>query len=214
MISALIGRYGRSLCQPLRPNDYVALGVRTDTVVVVTYSGGSQDCAEVIRRARELGAGRVILVTGAPEPTLAELLDRGQGDLLITYGASQSGHRSRPEGGFVSIAGVLAPAAVWTAAAIGPHRLTEVAMAVEAARHLDRALAERLADSVRGGASIAVLTHGLAWPAALDIESKMTEGDLTDVQLHEVKDFSHGRFMSVLNAGRAQRRPLLVRSAI
>lgn len=210
MIATLIGRHGGSLCQPLRPNDYLELGVRTDTVVVVTYSGRTQDCAEAIRHAHKLRAGRVVLVTGAPEPLLAGLLDPDRGDLLISYGESRNGHRASPEGGFVSIAGVLAPAAVWTAAAVGPHHLTDVAIAVEQTRESDRGVAERLADGVRRGSSLAILTHGLAWAAALDVESKVTEADLTDVQLHELKDFSHGRFMSVLNAGRTPRQPLVI----
>ena len=53
--------------------------------------------------------------------------------------------------------------------------------------------------SLEANQSIDVFGGGDSWPAVLDLESKMIEGDLGRATLLEVKDFSHGRFLHTLS---------------
>ena len=44
-----------------------------------------------------------------------------------------------------------------------------------------------------------ILGGGFAWPAMLNIESKMVESNFGRPQISEIKDYSHGRFVSSMD---------------
>ena len=46
---------------------------------------------------------------------------------------------------------------------------------------------------------IDVYGGGNSWPAMLDLESKFIESGIGRITFHEIKDFSHGRFISGLS---------------
>ena len=108
-----------------------------------------------------------------------------------------SGTKGRPERGFVAMAAAVSPAALWAAAATDSDSVRTILrdsslpdLAGEAARNLvdHCALRDR---------ALAVIGSGWATSAMLDLESKIVEAGLGHVVVHEAKDFSHGRFMSV-----------------
>jgi fructoselysine-6-P-deglycase FrlB-like protein len=196
---------GRLFAQPIRPMDYVRTAGPTDAVVMISYSGANADTAAVLTRARELGVGRVALLTASVRPPLANLLRRG--DLLLSHGNPRGD--GAPEPGFVSIAATVAPCALITAAVAGPGELAELRRELPDTIVGDVAIGDRLALAMREELSLALIGGGWAWPTMLDIESKWTEADLGGVAIHEVKDFSHGRFLSVLGP-QAVQAPLIL----
>jgi sugar/nucleoside kinase (ribokinase family)/fructoselysine-6-P-deglycase FrlB-like protein len=206
-VSLALDHHSDVFAKPIRPFDYVRLGKRSDLVIVVSYSGSTPDCAEVIRRAKALGVGRVALLTAAADPPLASWLDLKGPDLLISYGNPEA--ESRGERGFVSIAGTVAPAALWTAAVAPREALVDIAREFKRIVKDDVRAATLLARAIELEHPVAIFGGGLAWPAMHDLESKFVEGDLAEFQVHEAKDFSHGRFVSVLDPERTPRVALL-----
>ena len=175
---------------PMRPYDYTRLAVPTDTLVVVTYSGNTHDCRTAIERAKQIGTKRIALVTGTSEPKLASLLRKG--DIVIPYG------QKARERGFVSIAGTVSPCALWTAAAEEPSVVAKLAARLESRTNGGAENVEEMATSLNQHKVVDVFGGAWAWAAMLDIESKLTESGVGTTQLHESKDFSHGRFILVM----------------
>lgn len=177
------------------PSDYVKTGVRTDALVLVSYSGHTPDHVPVIRRARALGVERIALICRTHQPRLQDEL--GPGGLVVAYGNSRN--TDKAERGFVSLAATVAPCALMLAAAAGPASLEPLATGgLAASVETGRRLGALLRDSYE----LHVLGSGYCRPAMLDLESKWVEGDLGPVTVHQSKDFSHGRFMSLLAAER------------
>jgi fructoselysine-6-P-deglycase FrlB-like protein len=209
-LSLLFADQHSLFAQPIRPFDYVRLGTTSDFVFVISYSGSTADCREVIRHAHAAGVRHVVLVSGNSTPPLADELNLDRGDAIISYGrAAEKDRPSALERGFVSIAGTVAPCSMWTAAAIGASELAHLVAALPRQIERDNLETESLAGSLRLHPSLAVFGGGMAWPAIVDLESKFTEGDVADVQIHEAKDFSHGRFTAVLGPEGA-RKPILL----
>jgi len=153
----------------------------------------------VIIRASDMGVSQIVLITGAVNPKLGISLRRPQ-DCLISYGRPTAGSNHTPrERGFVSIAGTVAPCALWTTAVANPVEMMELARELQVDKDIDLlGQIDLLVEAVKKGQTIPVFGGGLAWPAMYDLESKFVEGDLGVIQLHEVKDFSHGRFITVM----------------
>lgn len=193
-ISDLLNAESGVFAQPIRPLDFVRLAKPADHLVAVSYSGRTADCGDAIKVAHRVGVPHVALVTAALRPRLGTLLRRDS-DELISYG----GRGQRLERGFVSIAGTVAPCAVWTAAAEGRGQFASLARSLRLRADESDALIEAVAEVAADGGGLLVLGGGRAWPAMWDVESKFVEANLGPAVLHESKDFSHGRFMSVLS---------------
>jgi hypothetical protein len=187
---------GRLFAQAIRPMDYVRTGKRTDVVVVVSYSGSTPDAASVIERARQLGAGRIVLLCSPANPVLGNLLRADHPDVVLSYGNPR--RPNERERGFVSIAGTVAPCVLFAAAVRPTSALSELAADLPRSVAEDSVAARQLSTAVASDVPIALFGGGSAWPAMHDLESKWVEGDLGPISIHEVKDFSHGRFLSVL----------------
>lgn len=194
-ITQLLRRRSAMFAAEAFPSDYVATATRTDALILVSFSGNTPDHIPVIRRAVELGVTRIALLCQSHQPRLAAELPRGRG-LVVPYGNARRPPKS--ERGFVSMAATVAPCALMLAAADGPHVLAALAGPTPTSSWFGEALGEALATD----RSVHVFASGYARPAMLDMESKWVEGDLGPITIHQSKDFSHGRFMSLLGAGR------------
>jgi sugar/nucleoside kinase (ribokinase family)/fructoselysine-6-P-deglycase FrlB-like protein len=202
-VAGVLRRHSDVFPVAMRPREYAVSQQRTDHVVVLSYSGNTHDCGRAIRRATELDAGTIHLLTASRHPALAALLRPD--DALIAYGRRMNGNDvPARERGFVSMAGTVAPSAIWAAAASDGDDFTAfIGSMREGYDRLIRRMqtaAAQLAPCLYDGVPLQVFysIHGAA--AAIDLESKFVEGNLGPVQLHEAKDFSHGRFMAVLEA--------------
>ena len=205
-LANVLNTHGGLFTQAIRPFDYIRSGRQTDYIFAITYSGSTEDCAEAISHARDVNARHVVLVTGAAEPKLRTMLR--ERDTVISLG------RETRERGFISMAATVAPCALWTAAAIGIPEMVRFAARVErgAVRSRISEIAANLIAPMETCGRIAVFGGGLAWPAMIDLESKFVEGGVGTLQLHEVKDFSHGRFISLSNEPQDKKTPILMLS--
>jgi len=202
-LSQLLLMESRVFAQPMRPLDYIRLAPRSDIVIVISYSGSTADCGEAIRCGLANGVSQIFLVTNSNAPSIIGEISDPRLQVISYQSPSNLGKRPG-ERGFVSIIGTVAPCALWTAAVIGEKAITRFASEV---LHPDRwdlgGLATQLRSSIIDRSPISVMGSGLAWPSMLDLESKFVETNLGVVQLHEMKDFSHGRFISIMNQERA-----------
>lgn len=148
-------------------------------LVAVSYSGTSPDVAEAIRLARRAGCTKVTLITGSLTAPLADAAD-----VVVCHRDGTDAHGD-VERGFLSFAATIAPAAA-------------VAACISGAAAPPGAASVSGESLVAGMGPLEVVASGWAWPAALDVESKWTEAALGVVRLHEAKDLSHGRYLSVL----------------
>jgi sugar/nucleoside kinase (ribokinase family)/fructoselysine-6-P-deglycase FrlB-like protein len=176
------------------PAEHLAIPSAVDRVLCVSYSGTNKDTETVLQHSTQAGVDRVGLLTINPTPRIAEIGTLASRIDVLSY----NGPSSRRERGFVSIAATVAPAAVWVAAAHSPDAVVAgVSTARDAVREYADVAAFLMAAD-RGGSVVELLATGWARPAALDLESKMTESATVTARLHDTKDFSHGRFVSVL----------------
>lgn len=199
-VSYLLNSSGRWLSVSMKPQEVIRLRPKADCFVIFSYSGRTPDCAAVIKDIHARNAGKIILMTLRRESELGDLLNPGKGDTVFMYGSSASaGRKSKGERGFVSIAGTISPCACILAASVGRGKmehLFEICNAVALDEEL-RSSAVQLAKRYKSSPKIAIFGSGWAWPAVIDLESKLCEGGIIGAQVHETKDFSHGRFISV-----------------
>jgi hypothetical protein len=201
LIADVLTRHGW-FAQAVRPGEYLSASVRTDAVIAVSYSGRTPDLASALKMAGRHGVSKRVVLTAVPHPALAGSINESEGhDEVVAYGPSGRvpgrayGARER---GFVSIAGTVMPCVPWMVAEHGFDAVIELVRRLEAHSERIQHLAKRLADEARMVRHLNVIAAGRAQPAAIDVESKFTESGLPAVTVHEAKDFSHGRFMSVL----------------
>lgn len=158
-------------------------------LVAVSYSGSAPDAVFAMSEARRQGVERVALLTG-------NATSGAGADLVLCHRRAGEATGKGPDGlerGFLSFAGTVAPCA----AAVGS--ICSASQAVSAIRSArNRQLVTGPVEALRRARVVDVVATGFAWPAALDLESKWTEADLGPLRLHEAKDFSHGRYQSVL----------------
>ncbi|MBK7143350.1 MAG: hypothetical protein IPH75_14855 [bacterium] len=116
-ISMILNSESELFAQAQKPFDFCSLRKKVDILLVVTYSGSTQDCALVIDHACKIGIERIALVTGRKLPKLHKKLPLKGGALISYRGETEKRSngdeiRPRPERGFVSMAGTIAPCAL------------------------------------------------------------------------------------------------------
>lgn len=184
----------------VRPADFLRTSRAVDIVIAISYSGGTSDLGHVLDHAAALGVPRLVLLTAARRPPLASRLRPLSHDLLVRYGPLGEGARAGVrERGFVSIAATVMPVVPFVKAKHGLPALVDLRSQLEG-RETDVSVGYELATS-GGHGELLLIGGGWASPALVDVESKFAEADLGTVRLDEPKDFSHGRFISVLGAG-------------
>ncbi len=193
-IAYALSAYGNHHAEAIKPHDLIARGGRVDTIIIVSASGKTVDCARALESALKKGTRRAVLITAAENPRLAQNVKHGVNLQVLRIRGKDRG--------FVSFAGTVNPAVIFAVASgISP---------LDAVRYCERddASVARFSAVIAEKLSLNPVVHVIgttwAWPALLDLESKFTEGNLGTIHLHEAKDFSHGRFMRVLGADRGK----------
>lgn len=181
--------------QAIRPFDFLHVKGPADAAVIVTYSGATSDCGLAIQHAHTIGVKRVVLVTGKTNPPLQRLL-RPE-DISVSH--TNNGQ----ERGFISVAGTVAPCVLWATSVLGALPMAKFTRTF-GRLSIPQGDIEHIAAALKGGHVIDTFGTGWAWPAMVDLEGKLVEGGLGTAQLHEDKDFSHGRFMLVMSGERAK----------
>jgi len=201
-IASTLRFFAKCNAHALRPFDFVRQPFECDVAIVVSYSGSSPDVQKVVNAAHDSGVRRVLVLTGNPRPALEPHLKMRRGDGILSYASSSSDLNGfKRERGFLSMAGTIAPCALWTVAAQGVDALMRLSAPSDSRAMMIEDLVAMLKDHSDRFA-LPVIGGGWSWPAMLDMESKFTEANLGLVHLHEAKDLSHGRFMTVLEPSR------------
>jgi sugar/nucleoside kinase (ribokinase family)/fructoselysine-6-P-deglycase FrlB-like protein len=185
---------------PIRPFDFIRYGVKVPSAVFISNSGKTPDVLSALDHALTLGIQQRVFITGA-NPQVASSHLRQSKDLLLCTGANG-------ERGFLSVAGTIIPCfMIW--ASLNQtiwssddgyqrfHTLYEHARAraAEEFSELEKSIPRGLSDK-----RVVILGGGYAWPAMLDMESKMVESANCLPEISEMKDYSHGRFVSSIDS--------------
>lgn len=203
-IARLLNAEGR-VAAALTPGDYLDGVACADTLIAVSYSGTTADIRRVILAAQQNGVRRIVLLTSASKPALADEIRPLSEDVVLSYGPAGRGGdpqsaRAVRERGFVSIAGTVTPCIPWLVAAKGMRTVVDLVSRIRDGESQAVAAARMLAGPAIASARLNVVYGPGALPAAVDVESKFTESGLPAVTVHEQKDLSHGRFVTVMQA--------------
>jgi sugar/nucleoside kinase (ribokinase family)/fructoselysine-6-P-deglycase FrlB-like protein len=196
----LLSEQYKTPVMPIRPFDFIRYGVQVPTAIFVSNSGKTIDVVRALEHALDLGIETRVFITGA-NPEIAASYLRPRKDLLLCTGADG-------ERGFLSVAGTIVPCFMIQSSLSGQawnedsgylkfHRLFESARvkATKAFSEMERRIPKDLV-----GKRVVILGGGFAWPAMLDIESKMVESGTGLPEISEMKDYSHGRFVSSIDS--------------
>jgi sugar/nucleoside kinase (ribokinase family)/fructoselysine-6-P-deglycase FrlB-like protein len=206
-IAQLISSVRKSVVMPLRPFDFIRTGSPTSYAIFISNSGKTPDILGAIQHAKNIGIPQLLFISGGKKPDIIKILREGR-DTLLHTGASA-------ERGFLSVFGVVAPCFfAWAALSDeiwnddnGYRSFNNLFSISE--RRVNRSLSKfreklknkRKSQLIISERRIIILGGGFAWPAMLDLESKMVESNLGRPQVSEIKDYSHGRFVSSMDQG-------------
>lgn len=169
-----------------------------DIVIGISYSGKTPD----IRRVYEICKGQsinFILVTKAEKKDVEELYEYSK-DYIVSY--FNPNDDTGKERGMISMASTYAPLTIFDdlkGSSISDNQALFSA-AMDKVKSFD---IPKIAKSLKRTPVINVFYEYSTMPTAFDIESKFTESGIANVILHEKKNFSHGRYVSLykLKAG-------------
>jgi sugar/nucleoside kinase (ribokinase family) len=201
-LEMLINNRSDSFARACHPLEYIRQQKHSDSLIVISYSGKTKDCEAVLKLARKLRVTKMYIVSGKADT----LIGREYGGLGFRNVVSYE-NGGALERGFVSIRGTVLPCALFTLSFIENELYRAMSVSLDGAMNqfdgesfistADQFVTEWVA-SDNAQRMLEVYGTGWAKPAMVDLESKLVEGGVGFVRLHESKDFSHGRFMSVL----------------
>lgn len=174
-----------------------------DVVTAISYSGKTPDVQAVYSKCKGKHIP-FIVVTKAQTDDVSNIYENygGLKNHIISYYNEKD--KTGNERGMISMAGTLSPAVVFnnmvTSSSVLNKERFEKALLY--AQKLNSDL-ENISVSLRISPVINVFYDYTTLPTAYDIESKFTESGIAHVVLHEKKNFSHGRYVSLykLRAG-------------
>lgn len=169
-----------------------------DIVIGISYSGKTPD----IRRVYEICKGQsinFILVTKAEKKDVEELYEYSK-DYIVSY--FNPNDDTGKERGMISMASTYAPLTIFDD--LKGSSISDNQALFSAAMDKVKSFGiPKIAKSLTETPIINVFYEYSTMPTAFDIESKFTESGIANVILHEKKNFSHGRYVSLykLKAG-------------
>jgi len=171
---------------------------------LLSYGGANSDIIAAAERVRELKTSNCVVLTGAKNSQLAEMAREWKWRLIILPGQERS---------FVATVGMLAM--VTAIAAILPEREEHAALdtfldyplLLDSFVNTDRIVREKAEQFPTELESIHIigLSSGWGWPALVDFESKLVEGGLCTIEITELKNFTHGRYIGALERRKKNR---------
>lgn len=183
-----------AIASAARPMDVARAPFGYERVIGVSYSGHSPDVVECVETVAAQGADAWMVTGGSIPLRLSGAFPELES---VAFGSSPAGSRRSTESGFVSIASAVAPVVLMSCAIADMDQVRDTirsGVAIEAARNA-ALVASEFCGSGRGG--LMALGSGWAVPALLDMESKFVEGGIAPLSISDLKDFSHGRFISL-----------------
>lgn len=182
------------------------------TVWFISHGGSNTDILGAALNAKKINHSKCIVLTGKKNSKLAELGRQYQWKNIFI----QSQERN-----FVSIIGLLSQVSILCSLLAREEDLKDLNQFFS-----DTSLRKYFNSSIRTMQSIAyeiannpdemekihiaAFARGWGWPALIDIESKIVEGGICTIEISELKNYTHGRYMNLF--GRSNRRILLIKT--
>ncbi len=202
--SMLVNHLGKAFSIPTTPYDYISFSKPGSTAILVSYSGRNPDIISALHRARDIGSDRIHILTGDPESNLAR-----EGRLI----ANASIHvmpAKVSDSGFVSTQGMLSSVAfliglVSKSVDVNIEKLLSFFQLEKLTQIFGEAKKDAATavgsiwqsfDEMTDRPHIVALGSGWAWPAVVDLESRITEGAVSTIEVSELKNYTHGRYLN------------------
>ena len=197
-IAQLISLKNKCPVMPMRPFDFIRMGFQAPFAVFISNSGKTPDIISAIKYAQNIEIPKIILISGNKQLQNLEIL-RNDKDILLYTGANE-------DRGFLSVLGVFSPCFLSWAVSNqiwsndnGYRYFNDMYSKAEVKVNNSFYRFKRKLDFKVSGRKSIILGGGFSWPAMINIESKMVESNFGRPQISEIKDYSHGRFVSSMD---------------
>lgn len=198
------------LAKALTPNEYLKIPKKSDVTILLSYSGRG-DINPALRKAIN-DKDNAIVITGWNN---SKLLRPAMANNIPVWSLESK----VSDRGFVSTIGMLSMMTVFTVVlkeVLGQEKVTKFfakdnladlySDARNTASTQSTYLMERLSNNenntskslrdIFSNLHLVILASGMAYPAAQDFESKLTEGGVCTSEIAEIKNYTHGRYIN------------------
>lgn len=200
-LKLIISEYQMGICDAATPQTALGLieKVHYDLVVGITYSGRTPDIIAVYKAMRFVDFySKFVIITGDSEKNVKPYYSENDVNLsIISYFSEED--ESGKEKGMISMFSTLEPCFLAYNGAYEDHVEEIYRLSTKASEFCNKTM-----DSIyKTKASpfditrpyiIHIIYDWKTYPAALDLESKITESGIGFAMIHESKNFSHGRY--------------------
>ena len=202
------------LAKAITPFEFEGLNkIDSDTIVwFISHGGSNTDILGAALYAKEIEHSKSIILTGNKNSKLADLANQYKWKKIFI----QSQERN-----FVSIIGFLSQISALSAILATNEELEKLDefFSEESLRSffnssikIMKSLAYKISNNsdVVDNIHIVGLARGWGWPALIDLESKIIEGGICTIEMAELKNFTHGRYINTF--GRKNRYAILMKT--
>lgn len=202
------------LAKAITPFEFEGLNKIDDdtTVWFISHGGGNTDILGAALSAEKNNHSKCIAFTGNKNSKLADMARKNGWKTIFI----QSQERN-----FVSIIGLLSQVSALCGLMASDDDIRDLdgffsdkslRMDFGSSMRTMRSIAYEMARSFDDIASMHVVgfARGWGWPALIDLDSKIVEGGICTIEISELKNFTHGRYMNLF--GRRNRRVLLIKT--
>jgi sugar/nucleoside kinase (ribokinase family)/fructoselysine-6-P-deglycase FrlB-like protein len=183
-----------------------------DTAIwFISHGGGNTDILGSALNAMKIDHSRCIVLTGNKNSTLARLAIQNKWKAIFMPTVERN---------FVSIIGLLSQisALCGLLANVEEPKLNEFFSETNLLKRFNSSMKrmESLAQQIALNSEmienihLICLARGWGWPALIDLESKIVEGGICTVEISELKNFTHGRYLNLY--GHPNRRVILLKT--
>lgn len=187
---------------PVTPYEVSRVGVRTRTAVFVSASGRNSDVLEALDVCLATGCARILVITADGSSELACRAAEARPCHVLTLPAFAPGERE----GFLSLQFPIAVLGYCLKSVGLAHGAsTDAASWCDLQQTLAREVVrdnDELRRVISDRTHLVAVGVGWAWPAIVDLESKVVEGGLGSIEICEAKNYTHGRFVNTLARAR------------
>lgn len=195
LVLRMVGRTAKAL----PPFEFEGLeNLQADTVVwLLSYGGSNPDIMGAAMRVAKLGIRNCIVLTGARTSELTKFAEDHSWHVIFLRAE---------ERGFVSTIGMLAMISALVGIFGPDEKIDKIAeffdegnlrRLVKNADRTSMKIAAHFSNKI-DSTHIIALGSGWGWPALVDFESKIVEGGICTIEISEIKNFTHGRYINAL----------------
>ena len=195
LVLRILGRTAKAL----PPFEFEGLeNLQEDTVVwLLSYGGSNPDIMGAAMKAAKLAIRNCIVLTGARKSKLTKLAEDHSWPTIFLRAE---------ERGFVSTMGMLAMISALVGIVVPDKTIDKTEeffnednlyRLVKNADRTSTQIATNFSSNI-DSTHIIALGSGWGWPALVDFESKIVEGGICTVEISEIKNFTHGRYINAL----------------